>query len=277
MSSLLHKKKCRIVFLGNRPVGKTVLEWLVARPDFDVVGVLLYPKDGERYWREDPRDIAEEHGLRELGLQDLPEVGFDVGLSVNYHKKIDAETLALPILGFWNVHHSYNLRLKGRNITTHAILLSRKENYRYHGSTLHRMVEEIDCGPIAASRTFPIEDSDTAVTLFDKANEVAFELIKEWLPRIAYQQVITYDPPAEGFHKFLKKDLPSKQIEPDWTADEIHDHVRAFEFPPFPPAFMQQHDKVLELSLSPREGFDDRLSIKGFEYYVRNSTTTLKE
>jgi len=54
--------------------------------------------------------------------------GFDLGISVNYWKIIREPLLSCPVLGFVNVHHSYNLRFRGRNCTTHAIIRARKDN-----------------------------------------------------------------------------------------------------------------------------------------------------
>jgi methionyl-tRNA formyltransferase len=79
--------------------------------------------------------------------------------------------------GFWNIHHSYNLRLRGRNITTHAIIRSKIDNIYYHGTTIHKMVPQLDAGPIVASEAIEICTNDTAYTLFNKVNKIALKNI----------------------------------------------------------------------------------------------------
>ena len=41
-------------------------------------------------------------------------VSCDVALSINYWRLIDLKILSGPTLGFFNLHHSYGLRFRGR-------------------------------------------------------------------------------------------------------------------------------------------------------------------
>src|ERR671928_56572 len=47
------------------------------------------------------------------------------------------------------------------------------------GVTIHRTVKELDAGPIAAQRSFPIGPEDDAGTVFTTAAELAAELVDE--------------------------------------------------------------------------------------------------
>ena len=50
------------------------------------------------------------------------------------------------------------------------------------GVTIHRTTEELDAGPIAAQRAFPIGPEDDAGAVYERAAEVAAELLDEVLP-----------------------------------------------------------------------------------------------
>jgi methionyl-tRNA formyltransferase len=50
------------------------------------------------------------------------------------------------------------------------------------GVTIHRTTAELDAGPVAAQRSFPIEPEDDAGTVYERAARVALELLDEVLP-----------------------------------------------------------------------------------------------
>ena len=50
------------------------------------------------------------------------------------------------------------------------------------GVTIHETVKELDAGPIAAQRAFPLDPEDDAGAVFARAAELAVELLDEVLP-----------------------------------------------------------------------------------------------
>ena len=221
-------RKTRVAFLGSRPLGKAVLQFLLSQSDVDVIGMLVRSRTPGDYWKEDPRDLDVRIFKDEAEM--LPET-FDLGISVNYWKILKEPVLSHPALGFVNVHHSYNLRLRGRICTTHAIVRARQDNVWHHGSTLHYMANQLDAGQIIASCACPILESDTALTLFQRVEAVSFEMLTEWLPRLWRERVIPYDPPSE-FHEWKSTAVSDKEVNIESDALEVYDKVRAFDFPP---------------------------------------------
>jgi methionyl-tRNA formyltransferase len=260
--------KSRVVFLGSRDLGYQTLKWLIQDNRFDVVGVCLYPKNGERFWRDDPRELAQKFSIPEKTEKDLERIDFDLGVSVNYHRIINENTLKLARRGFWNIHHSYNLRLRGRNITTHAILRSKEDNIYYHGTTLHKMVATLDSGPIVASQATPVYPNDTAFSLFLRVNEIAYTLFKEWIPRIAFQEVHSYCPPNSGVLMFKAADLPSREVLPSLTEEELYDKVRAFDYPGQEPAYINKDGKKQDLVIYRRDKYQIEINLGNRIYYT---------
>lgn len=262
--------KSRIVFLGSRDLGYKALKSLIEDDRFMIVGVGVGPDSEYRNSENDLNSLIKKYKLNIINESDLDNTDFEVGISVNYHKIIKKSVLDLASRGFWNIHHSYNLRLRGRNITTHAILNSKKDQIYYHGTSLHQMVPELDSGPIVASRSVKIESDDTAYTLFTKVDKIALELFKEWIPRIAFEKVYPYDAPNEGVRMFRAKDLPSKEIPRNLTDDEIYDYVRAFDFPGHEPAFMYADGEKVELVVNERENYRKKRIIANKTMFTRS-------
>ena len=59
--------------------------------------------------------------VKKLRFNKLENINFDLGISVNWTKKIHDNLLKLPKYGFINIHNSYKNIIKGRNIATHSI------------------------------------------------------------------------------------------------------------------------------------------------------------
>lgn len=254
---------------GGRSLGAKTLEWLCTQPYLEIAAVCLVPQHLDWHAYEVIKNIAEKNNLRICEMAELMQFDVDMGLSVNYHRIINEKILYHCKNGFYNVHHSYNLRLRGRNITTHAILNTLRENIFYHGTTLHKMVAQLDAGSIVASRSIEITSQDTAYTLFQKADYQALSMIKEWMPRLSGQRVFLYDPPMEGIHLYRNDDLPSRMLDVDAMSEsELDTYIRAFDFPDKEPAFIEKDGKKIHLVFSMRDGYRYEYKLKGHIYYT---------
>lgn len=243
----------RILILGSRPLSKKVGEFLLACNDIDIVGKVVLPKEKHTYWTEDLSDL-------DIPTVDPMEIDFDLGISVNYWNLIKPPLLFKPELGFINIHHTYNLRLRGRNTTTFAILRSRTDNIYHHGSTIHYLNEELDAGKIIATCSCPIYEVDTAKSLFERTEARSFEMIKEWLPRIWRESIIPYEAPS-SFQSYKNKDLPNKEIDLNLPGIDIYDIVRALTFPPLERPYIMQDNIKRYLTINSFEGSEPIIEV----------------
>jgi methionyl-tRNA formyltransferase len=81
------------------------------------------------------------------------------------------------------VHPSLLPRWRGAAPVERAILAGDEET----GVTIHRTVEALDAGPIAAQAAFRIEPEDDAGTVFARSAEVAARLLDEVLPSPSFE------------------------------------------------------------------------------------------
>jgi methionyl-tRNA formyltransferase len=117
-----------------------------------------------------------------------------------------------------NVHPSLLPRWRGAAPVERAIMAGDTET----GVTIHRTVKELDAGPIAAQERFPIDADDDAGAVFDRAAELAVELLDRVLPRP------TFAPQGEGGVTYADKiTAADRELDLSRPAEEVHNRVRA--------------------------------------------------
>ena len=260
--------KVKIAYGGGRFLGVQVLKWLSSQDEFEIVAVCPVPYKYDPEYYDQMMEIVRNNHYLVCDINELKDMAIDIGLSVNYHRIIEENILNHCRKGFYNVHHSYNLRLRGRNITTHVLLNTLDEKIHYHGTTLHRMVPELDAGGIVASQAISIMKTDTAYTLFKKIDMLALDMLKEWIPRLAFENVVLYEPPEEMVHKYKNSDLPSREIKESMPNERIDVIIRAFDFPGKEPAFIMRNGKQIHLVYTKRDKYQRAFEINGNLYYA---------
>lgn len=234
-------KKVKIVFLGSRPLGLNTIKILEKIEQVEIVGCITKKKSDTAWWDLDPHEHCDKK-YRSLSLDELKYIDFDFGISINYWQIIPEEIINKPSLGFINLHHSYNLSFRGRDMNTHAILNARKNNSWYHGTTLHYTDDGLDTGPIIASSYCSIEEEDTAWSLFEKVEVLGNKLLEFWLPKLI-QTKPPVSSPTDKHPLNFRKDISKELTLPQEDALDIWDHVRAYDFNNYyEPAYIINND-----------------------------------
>lgn len=232
----------RIGILGSRDLSCRITRWIVEQADVEIVGVVAPPFEG--WWNDRLRETVHTLAIPDLSLGQLVAARPEVLFSINYWRTLPGEVIHAIPGGVVNVHHSYNLRFRGRYSTSWAIVHARRDKFWNHGTTLHYIDESLDRGRIIASRACAIEESDTAATLFEKVEALAFDLFRERFRSILEGSCETYAPPEPSF--FYGGDS-NKNLEMswDWEPEAIYDFVRAWTFPGRPtPYFVYRGMKL---------------------------------
>ena len=100
--------------------------------------------------------------------------------------------------GLWlNVHPSLLPRWRGAAPVERALMAGDAST----GVTIHQTVKELDAGPIAAQRGFLVTPDDDAGTVYDRAAELAVDLLDEVLPEPSFT-------PQEGEATYAAKITP---------------------------------------------------------------------
>jgi methionyl-tRNA formyltransferase len=189
----------RIGVVATAPFGADVLErlagrhelaWVLTRPDA--------PAGRGRKPSPPPAKVAAARlGVRVLQPERPQIEAADVVVVAAYGLLIPEALLEQAL--WLNVHPSLLPRWRGAAPVERAILAGDAET----GVTIHRTVKELDAGPIAAQRAFPIGPRDDAGDVFRRAAELAVELL-DFAPEFTPQ-------PEEGV-TYADKITPSDRL-----------------------------------------------------------------
>ncbi len=171
----------RIAVAATAPFGADVLERLASR--HEIVTLLTRPDArkgrGRQLAAPAAKLVADRLGIPVL-QPERPEQGLELGAPVvvicAYGLLVPPDLLAERL--WLNVHPSLLPRWRGAAPVERAILAGDVDT----GVTIHQTVEELDAGPIAAQRAFPVGESD-AGEVFARAAEIAAELLDDVLAR----------------------------------------------------------------------------------------------
>jgi methionyl-tRNA formyltransferase len=177
----------RLTIAATAPFGADVLERLAVRHEIEAL--LTRPDSragrGRREAAPPARVVAERLGIpvlqpeRPTGELELPG---DAVVVAAYGLLIPESLLAK---GLWlNVHPSLLPRWRGAAPVERALLAGDEET----GVTIHETVKELDAGPIAAQRAFPLTAEDDAGTVYARSAELAAALLDEVLPNPTFTQ-----------------------------------------------------------------------------------------
>ncbi len=164
-----------------------MLDRLAAR--HDVAWVLTRPdRPAGRGRRERPpaaKVTAERLGL-EVRQPERPTVddvaGVDTIVLVAYGVLIPDDLLAAAL--WLNVHPSLLPRWRGAAPVERALLAGDNET----GVSIIKLVKELDAGPIAAQRAFPIAEEDDAGAIYERSAELAADVLDEVLPAPTFRE-----------------------------------------------------------------------------------------
>jgi methionyl-tRNA formyltransferase len=211
----------RLGVAATAPFGADVLERLART--HEIAFVLTRPDRprgrGRKPGPPPAKEAAERLGIPILQPERLDptlELGADPVVIAAYGLLIPDSLLDRAL--WLNVHPSLLPRWRGAAPVERAIMAGDRET----GVTIHRTVKELDAGPIAAQRAFPIGPEDDAGDVFRRAAAVGVELLEAVLPEPAFtpqpEQGATYAARIEPADRLL-----------DWTRppEELLNQVRA--------------------------------------------------
>lgn len=205
---------------ASAPFGADVLERLAAGRE---IAYVLTRPDRPRGRGRKPGPPAAKVVAERLGIPvRQPErlAGFqpeaDAVVVVAYGALIPAELLDQAL--WLNVHPSLLPRWRGAAPVERAIMAGDSET----GVTIHRTTAELDAGPIAAQRAFPIDPEDDAGAMYARAAPIAAELVEAILADPSFEPQ-----PEEGATYADKITAEDRRIDWSWPAEEIVNRVRA--------------------------------------------------
>lgn len=234
----------RILFMGRKAVASKCLEYLLTRPDVEIVGVLtdshLTTSVTARTARAAGLEVYEyQEALEALAAGRLE---CDLALSMLYWRKLKGPFLTL-LRGCINFHPAPLPEYRGVGGYNLAVLRGLEE----WAASAHYVDAGIDTGPIISVRRFPINPlTETAQSLEEASREVLYKLFVEVADRAVTAPGLLPGEPNEGGFYLSRPELEAmKRVTPG--ADDLDRRVRAFWFPPYDGAYIEQDGQKFTL------------------------------
>lgn len=264
-------KEIRIVFMGTPDFSVPVLEMLIE--NYQVVGIVSQPD--KPVGRNGKMSISpvKEVALREniqiyqpvkvrKEYSDILDLQPDMIITCAYGQIIPKEMLEYPKYGCINVHASLLPKHRGGAPIHRAII----EGDTTSGVTIMKMGIGMDDGDIIRQSEIPIEDKDTAETLFEKLSLLGSELLKNTIPDILNENV-NYIPQKEEEATFSYNIKPEdEKIDFSKTRREVYNQIRGLNS--FPVAYTMLEGKRMKVwfsEIGKEKSYSDYGKIVGLE------------
>ena len=209
----------KLAVAATAPLGADVLERLATKHD---IAYLLTrpdrPQGRGRKLAPPPAKVAAERlGIDVRQPERLDDFEPEAGTVVVAAYGVLIPESVLDRALWLNVHPSLLPRWRGAAPIERALMAGDEET----GVTIIELVPELDAGPIAAQREFPIQPEDDFGSVSARAGELAAELLEEALAGPALE-------PQEGDVTYAEKIRPEDR-ELDWSRppQELLNQIRA--------------------------------------------------
>lgn len=244
----------KIVFMGTPDFSVGTLEAIVSA-GHEVACVVTQPDKprgrGKELQPTPVKQAALQHGLRVYqprkvrapeAVEKIRSYEPDVIVVVAFGQIIPQEILDIPRYGCINVHASLLPKYRGAAPIQWAVL----DGEKVSGVTIMRMDAGLDTGDMIAKVEVPLDEEETAGTLFDKLSAAGAKLLVQTLPALADGTAVYEKQPEESptpYARMIKK----QDGEIDWTrsAEEIERWIRGMS--PWPSAYTHLGQKTLKI------------------------------
>lgn len=243
----------RLIFLGSPAFAVHPLEALVAA-GHTIAAVITQPDrpaGRERRLTPPPVKVAAERlglpVLQPVTLRDpnvvaqLAELRPEVGIVAAYGEILRRNVLAIPPLGYLNVHPSLLPRHRGPTPVAGAILAGDRET----GVSIMLLDQGMDSGPILAQTVVPLPPDARAGPLTDELFRLGARLLVETLE--AYASGALTPQPQDHARATVTRLLKKEDGQIDWSlpAAQIERMTRAYD--PWPGAYSHWRGQPLRV------------------------------
>lgn len=230
----------RVAVVAEEAAGAQVLRALDAAPEAPEIAAVVTTTESDGMRRPQVAAAAANLGLEvrpasELRSSLFPDLirNLEVDLLLNIHSLVvlAPDIIRAPRIGSFNLHPGPLPRFAGLNAPSWAIY----EGQTAHGVTLHWMDAGIDTGAIAYDASFPIEDSDTGLSLTAKCVRHGVPLV---LRLVADATRDSRSIPAvaqdKSSRRYFGREVPNAgNVVWSVRADEVVRLIRAADYSPF--------------------------------------------
>ena len=154
---------------------------------------------------------------------------------------------SIPHRGFLNIHLSLLPKYRGVWPVIFAVINDEKMT----GVTIHFLDGGINSGNIVAQEAVPIFEDDTGYDVYHRLLDLAERMMRQEMPQILLApKVLSFRQDEERASVYTNK-AKLKKASLSWERKKLYDFARAFDFPPYEPAYVFVDGKKQHLLLRP--------------------------
>lgn len=273
----------KLAYFGTPQFSADFLRKILTDPDLSSIEVVLVvtqpdkPVGRKQIITPSPvKVLAQSHGLQVITALPDPDsehyralTEVDVALVYAYGRIIPTNILALPQLGFWNIHPSLLPKYRGASPTAYPLLNGDTTT----GVTLMQMDEKMDHGAIIAQEKYEIGVHEKRPDLERELTKMGFEMFKTEILRSAQNDRKEQDHSQATFTKLLKKEdgfveLDDVQSALQENGSTVYNKFRGFF--PWPGIWTKVGDK--RMKITDCSLIEDKLVIKRVQFEGKTET-----
>lgn len=243
----------KIVFMGTPAFAVPSLQMLVEE-GYNIVAVITQPdrpQGRKKTLTPTPvKEAALSMGLRVLqperlrhpdAVAELASFEPELIVTAAYGQILPKAVLDLPVRGCVNVHGSLLPKYRGGAPIQRSVINGEKVT----GVTLMYMAEGLDTGDMISRVEVPIEDEDTAGTLFDKLSMAGRDLLKAEMPRLLTGPVaaVAQNESEATYAPNLKRE--DERV--DWSQDSLAIYNRIRGLVPYSGVFTLWNEETFKI------------------------------
>jgi len=226
----------RLVFAGTPDPAVPSLQRLLASPRHDVVAVVTRPDAragrGRQPAQSPVKQLAEQAGVPVLQPARPSEPEFLDALRamaphccpvVAYGALVPPAALAVPRLGWVNLHYSLLPAWRGAAPVQHALLAGDEIT----GATTFLLEQGLDTGPVFGVVTEQVRSTDTAGDLLDRLSRSGADLLVATLDALEGGELVAQPQPADGVSLAPKLTSEDARVRWDEPAMAVDRRIRA--------------------------------------------------
>ncbi len=244
----------KIVFMGTPDFAVPALKALAESDKHQVTLVVTQPdRPKGRSGKPAPSDVKQcalEYGIpvfQPEKIRDKEAVDrlyaqqADIFVVAAFGQILPREILEMPRYGCVNIHGSLLPKYRGAAPIQWAVLNGEKEA----GNTIMQMNEGLDTGDILTQESIPLDEKETAGSLYEKLSQMGGPLLLKTLDLLEEGKVtpVPQDNEQSCYAKMLRKEMG--QIDWNQSAESISRLVRGMN--PWPSAYTHWNGKLLKI------------------------------
>lgn len=270
----------RIVFCGTPAFALPALRELIAEPDFVVEAVVTQPDRprgrGGELASPPVKDLALEAGIAvyqpekirsESAHNFFHKVAPEVVVIIAYGQIIPASLIAIPRLGWVNLHASLLPKYRGAAPINWAIINGETQT----GATTMQIDAGLDTGPMLLQRALEIGPDETAPELAARLADAGAPLVVETLRKLSSGEAIAQaqDESRATHAPMLKKE--DGRIDWSLSAAAIYNRIRGLQ--PWPGAYSSFRGQKCAVwgkpaAKEPLAGAPGKMIVEGHDIFV---------